>query len=116
VLQDVVSSVVRQSQAVNEHLRDGLQGERSVVIAGLIGIASGADDAYAESVTLFGGKLWLVVPAPRLVVARDALFTYEQVPSVQLLQTLGYMLAIGGDWHAISPPSVISYMGYCSSL
>src|SRR5918994_103763 len=76
VLQDVVSSVVRQSQAVNEHLRDGLQGERSVVIAGLIGIASGADDADAESVALFGGKLWLVVPAPRLVVARDALFTY----------------------------------------
>src|SRR5918993_6099985 len=76
VLQDVVSSVVRQSQAVNEHLRDGLQGERSVVIASLIGIASGADDADAESVALCGGELWLVVPAPRLVVARDALFTY----------------------------------------
>jgi len=64
VLQDVVSSVVRQSQAVYEHLRDGLQGERSVVIASVIGIALGADDADAESVALLSGKLWLVVPAP----------------------------------------------------
>jgi hypothetical protein len=40
-----------------------LQGERSVVIASLIGIALGADDADAESVALLGGKLWLVVPA-----------------------------------------------------
>src|ERR671910_950063 len=69
VLQDVVSSVVRQSQGVNEHLRDGLQGERSVVIAGLVGIALGADDADAESVALLGGNLWLEVPSPRQVVA-----------------------------------------------
>src|SRR5919107_2182345 len=75
MLQDVVSSVVRQCQAVNEHLRDGLQGERSVVIAGLVGIALSADDTDAESVALLGGKLWLVVPSPRQVVARDALFT-----------------------------------------
>jgi hypothetical protein len=90
-----------------------LQGERSVVIASLIDITLGAGDADAESVALLGGKPWLIVPAPRLVVARDAIFTYEQVPSVQLLQVLGYMLAIGGGWHAISPPSAISCMGYC---
>jgi hypothetical protein len=90
-----------------------LQGERSVVIASLIGIALGADDADAESVAPFGGKLWLMVPAPRLVVARDALFAYEQVPSVQFLQTLGYTLAIGGGRHVLSPPSAISCTGYC---
>jgi hypothetical protein len=112
VLQDVVSSVVRQGQTVNEHLRDGLQGERSVVIAGLICIASGADDAYAEPVAFLGGGLWPIVPAPRLVVARDALFSYEQVPSVQLLKTLGYTLAIGGSWHASSPPSGFSCIGF----
>jgi hypothetical protein len=27
------------------------------------------------------------------------------VPSVQLLKTVGYKLAIGGGWHASSPPS-----------
>jgi hypothetical protein len=107
----MVSSVVCQGQAVNEHLRDGLQGERSVVIAGSVGIALGADDADAESVALLGGKLWLVVPSPRQVVARDALFAYEQAPSVQLLQTLGYVLTIGGGWHVISLPSAISYTG-----
>ena len=64
VLQDVVSSVVRQSQTVNEHLRDGLQGERSVVIATLLGIALGADDADAEPVAFLGGELWLVVSTP----------------------------------------------------
>jgi hypothetical protein len=111
VLQDVVSSVVRQGQVVNEHLRDGLQGERSVVIAGSVGIALGADDADAESVALLGGKLWLVVPSSRQVVARDALFAYEQAPAVQLLQTLGYVLTIGGGSHVISPPSAISYTG-----
>src|SRR5918997_5715738 len=50
VFEDIVSSVVRQSKAVNEHLRDRLQGEESVVIASLIGIALGADDADAELV------------------------------------------------------------------
>jgi hypothetical protein len=71
----------------------------------------GADDADAESVPFFGGKLWLVVPSPRQVVARDALFAYEQVPSVQLLQTLGHVLTICGGWHVISPPSAILYAG-----
>jgi hypothetical protein len=100
VLQDVVSPVVRQGKAVNEHLGDRLQGERSVVIAGLMDVPVGTDDADAESVALLGGKLWLVIPAPRLIVARDAAFTYEQVLSVQLPQTLVYLLAVGGVWHA----------------
>jgi hypothetical protein len=40
-----------------------LQGERSVVIARLVGLAVGTHEADAESLALFGGKLWLVIPA-----------------------------------------------------
>jgi hypothetical protein len=34
------------------------------------------------------------------------------VPSVQLLQTLFYMLAVDGSWHANSPPLGFSCMGF----
>jgi hypothetical protein len=60
----MASSMIRQSKAVDEHLRDRLQGERSVVIARLVGLAVGTHYADAKSVALFGGKLWLVVAAP----------------------------------------------------
>jgi hypothetical protein len=65
-----------------------------------VDITVGTDDANAESVALFGSKLRLVIPAPRLIVARDAVFTHEQVLSVQFPQTLVHLLAIGGVWHA----------------
>jgi hypothetical protein len=76
-----------------------------------VDLAVGKHDADAESVALFGGKLWLVVSAPGLVVVLNAVFTYEQVPTVQLLQALVHASAVGGGWHTLSSFGV-SCVGY----
>jgi hypothetical protein len=85
-----------------------------LIIANLVDLAVIKHDADAESVALLGGRL--VVSASGFVVVRNAVFTYEQVPFVQLLQTLVYLLAVEGGWHANSLPSGISCMGYRYSL
>jgi hypothetical protein len=82
------------------------------VIAHPVGLAVGTHEADAESVALFGGELRLVIPAPRLVVVGNAVFACEQVPSVQFLKTLVYVLAVDGRWHANLPPSGFSCTGF----
>lgn len=82
-LQDVVAPAVLQRQPVDEHLGDGLQRERMVVVADAVDLAVGGRKTDAEPGPLRLREVRRIVPGDLALIQR-------QVTPVQLFQPLVY--------------------------
>jgi hypothetical protein len=103
-LQDAPAPAGLQGEAVDEHLGDGLEGERQVVVPRGEDLAVRGREADRERLLLRLRVLGLEIAEARGVIVDDLIVVQRQVPPVQLLQPPVYPLPDLLVWH-VGPPS-----------